>query len=164
QIKQLVIDIIDIAVPVGIPFPWPLAELPPSKYGITFGKCNGAVFSETQYPKLAKIFPNLRVPDLRADFIRALDDGRGVDIGRLILSHQNDAIPNITGFISGSGMSFDQANGAFRLGNLTTGRSSSSTTPSGLSDDLDFDISKVVRTGPEVTVKNSAFLMIMRYS
>ncbi|MGL5800962.1 MAG: hypothetical protein ACRCYN_13060, partial [Plesiomonas sp.] len=45
QIKQLVIDIIDIAVPVGIPFPWPLAELPPSKYGITFGKCNGAVFS-----------------------------------------------------------------------------------------------------------------------
>lgn len=112
----IMLDFIDVVFPVGIPFSWPLAELPPSKYGITFGKCNGAAFSGAQYPKLAKIFPSLRVPDLRGDVIRALDDGKGVDPGRILLSHQYDAIPNITGFISGSGMSFDDARGAFRLG------------------------------------------------
>ena len=38
-------------------------------------------------------------PDLRGEFIRGLDAGRGVDTGRTLASIQGDAIRNITGKI-----------------------------------------------------------------
>ncbi|KAB7701065.1 phage tail protein [Plesiomonas shigelloides] len=92
EATKLILDIIDIAIPVGTPFPSPLAELPPSKYGITFLKCNGAVFSAEQFPKLAKVLPSLRLPDLRGEFIRGLDEGRGVDPGRVLMSWQKGSL------------------------------------------------------------------------
>src|SRR5699024_11938923 len=51
-------------------------------------KCNGAAFSSEMYPNLAKAYPTLKLPDLRGEFIRGWDDGRGVDAGRGILSIQ----------------------------------------------------------------------------
>nr|WP_267239303.1 phage tail protein [Pantoea ananatis] len=42
-------------------------------------KCNGAAFSAADYPLLAKAYPSLKLPDLRGEFIRGWDDGRGVD-------------------------------------------------------------------------------------
>ncbi|KAB7696999.1 phage tail protein [Plesiomonas shigelloides] len=92
EATRLILDIIDIAIPVGIPFPFGLAELPPSKYGITFLKCNGAAFSAEQFPKLAKVLPSLRLPDLRGEFIRGLDEGRGVDPGRVLMSWQKGSL------------------------------------------------------------------------
>jgi len=71
------------AMPVGIPVPWPTAT-PPTGWL----KCNGASFSATAYPALAKAYPGLVLPDLRGEFIRGWDDGRGVDSGRAILSAQ----------------------------------------------------------------------------
>ncbi len=44
-------------------------------------KCNGAAFSSEKYPKLAKAYPTNKLPDLRGEFIRGWDDGRGVDAG-----------------------------------------------------------------------------------
>lgn len=93
EATRLILDMIDIAIPVGIPFAWPRAELPPSKYGITFLKWNGAAFSAEQYPKLAKVLPHLRLSDLRADYIIGWDDGRGVDVGRQLLSHRDCSFP-----------------------------------------------------------------------
>ncbi|MCV5497361.1 phage tail protein, partial [Escherichia coli] len=55
-----------------------------------FLKFNGAKFSATDYPVLAKVFPALALPDARGDFIRIWDDGRGVDRGRTLLSAQAD--------------------------------------------------------------------------
>lgn len=72
------------ALPVGAPVPWPLAA-PPTGWL----KCNGATFSATTYPELAKAYPSLTLPDLRGEFIRGWDDGRGVDAGRALLALQN---------------------------------------------------------------------------
>ena len=72
------------ALPVGVPIPWPSAT-PPTGWL----KCNGAAFTASQYPKLAQAYPVLRLPDLRGEFIRGWDDGRGVDSGRVLMSAQN---------------------------------------------------------------------------
>ncbi|MCK2505745.1 phage tail protein [Escherichia coli] len=80
------------ALPVGVPVPWPSAT-PPTGWL----KCNGAAFSAEEYPELAKAYPTNKLPDLRGEFIRGWDDGRGVDTGRAILSSQGDAIRNIYG-------------------------------------------------------------------
>ena len=71
------------ALPVGVPVPWPL-ETPPTGWL----KCNGAAFSSEKYPNLAKAYPTNKLPDLRGEFIRGWDDGRGVDAGRALLSIQ----------------------------------------------------------------------------
>lgn len=71
------------ALPVGVPVPWPLAAAPSG-----WLKCNGAAFTAAQYPKLAQAYPGLKLPDLRGEFIRGWDDGRGVDSGRALLSAQ----------------------------------------------------------------------------
>ena len=82
------------APPIGIPFYWPLAALPdsvvPEWAGMTFLKMNGATFSATQYPKLAKVWPRLSLPETRGEFIRVADDGRGVNPGRAALSYEDD--------------------------------------------------------------------------
>ncbi|EEW2099936.1 tail fiber protein [Escherichia coli] len=75
------------ALPVGVPVPWPSAK-PPTGWL----KCNGAPFSAEEYPKLAKAYPKLKLPDLRGEFIRGWDDGRGVDSARLLLSSQAASI------------------------------------------------------------------------
>ena len=49
------------------------------------------------YPKLAKAYPTNKLPDLRGEFIRGWDDGRGIDNRRNLLSAQSDTIQNIVG-------------------------------------------------------------------
>ncbi|EFD4404321.1 phage tail protein [Escherichia coli] len=71
------------ALPVGAPVPWP-SETPPTGWL----KCNGAAFSAEEYPELAKAYPTNKLPDLRGEFIRGWDDGRGIDAGRVLLSIQ----------------------------------------------------------------------------
>ncbi|EEW0942476.1 phage tail protein [Escherichia coli] len=75
------------ALPVGVPVPWPSAT-PPTGWL----KCNGAAFSAEEYPELAKAYPTNKLPDLRSEFIRGWDDGRGVDNGRGLLTLQDGAI------------------------------------------------------------------------
>lgn len=69
--------------PVGVPLPFPSASLPVGRL-----KCNGAVFDKVRYPGLAAVFPAGKLPDLRGEFIRGWDDGRGVDTSRTLLSSQ----------------------------------------------------------------------------
>ncbi|HAW5808762.1 TPA: integrase [Escherichia coli] len=75
------------ALPVGVPVPWPSAT-PPTGWL----KCNGAAFSAEEYPELAKAYPTNKLPDLRGEFIRGWDDGRGIDSGRTLLSAQDGSI------------------------------------------------------------------------
>ncbi|ENP2841085.1 phage tail protein [Escherichia coli] len=75
------------ALPVGVPVPWPSAT-PPAGWL----KCNGAAFSSEMYPNLAKAYPTNKLPDLRGEFIRGWDDGRGVDAGRALLNWQPHTI------------------------------------------------------------------------
>lgn len=76
---------IDKYIPVGFPLPWPQAT-PPGGWL----KCNGAMFDKVKYPKLAAAYPSGVLPDLRGEFLRGWDDGRGVDSARALLSSQVD--------------------------------------------------------------------------
>lgn len=74
-------------------------------------KCNGASLNRTTY---ARLFANIGVlygsasgstfyvPDLRGEFIRGLDDGRGIDTGRAIGSAQSDALKAHTHTVAGN--------------------------------------------------------------
>lgn len=148
------------ALPVGVPVPWPSAT-PPTGWL----KCNGAPFSAEEYPELAKVYPTNELPDLRGEFIRGWDDGRGIDAGREILSAQGDAIRNIVGHIScvrrgpeGS----DRADGAFRYDSNW----STNIRGDGAQDDwgsvVSFDASRVVPTAPENRPRSIAFNFIVR--
>ncbi|HAO3041950.1 TPA: integrase [Escherichia coli] len=75
------------ALPVGVPVPWPSAT-PPTGWL----KCNGAAFDKVKYPHLATAYPSGKLPDLRGEFIRGWDDGRGIDSGRTLLSAQDGSI------------------------------------------------------------------------
>ncbi|MEE9647907.1 phage tail protein [Enterobacter soli] len=78
------------ALPVGTPIPW-------VSYAPTgWLNCNGAAFSAALYPKLALAYPNLTLPDLRGEFIRGWDAGRGVDSGRALLSAQGFLVESHT--------------------------------------------------------------------
>ena len=83
------------ALPVGVPVPWPSAT-PPTGWL----KCNGAPFDNAKYPKLAVAYPSGNLPDLRGEFIRGWDDGRGIDNGRALLSTQAALAGTITGYSS----------------------------------------------------------------
>ncbi|HAU8193874.1 TPA: hypothetical protein IG110_004668, partial [Escherichia coli] len=77
---------------IGVPFFWPSAAMPntviDSWSSMVFLRFNGAKFSASDYPVLAKVFPSLVLPEARGDFIRIWDDGRGADSGRALLSWQ----------------------------------------------------------------------------
>ncbi|NZB14788.1 phage tail protein [Escherichia coli] len=146
------------ALPVGVPVPWPSAT-PPTGWL----KCNGAAFSAEEYPELAKVYLTNKLPDLRGEFIRGWDDGRGVDAGRQLLSSQGDAIRNIEGFADGGiGMSFDAIRGAFYDAGTRSARMPNNTTTIDKTDDLGFDASRVVPTANENRPRNIAFNYIVR--
>ncbi|EHI0055859.1 phage tail protein [Escherichia coli] len=149
------------ALPVGVPVPWPSAT-PPTGWI----KCNGAPFSAQEYPELAKAYPTNELPDLRGEFIRGWDDGRGVDTGRGILSAQGDAIRNIVGSISGLAvLETGTAKGAIKItASSNASRWEGVTSGRGLIRDLDFDSSGTpdVNVAKEVRPRNIAFNYIVR--
>jgi hypothetical protein len=80
---------------------------PPTGYLV----CDGSLLSRAKYPALLAAIgvtygmgdglTTFPIPDLRGEFIRGYDNGRGLDSGRSFGSHQASGVPNITGTISG---------------------------------------------------------------
>ncbi|HHB1475002.1 TPA: phage tail protein [Yersinia enterocolitica] len=148
--------------PIGIPLPYP-GTTPPAGYL----KCNGASFYAHHYPALATLYPDHKLPDLRGEFIRGFDDGRGIDTNRTLLSAQTDALQNITGGINGVSESMGSApeshfSGAFgkspAIGNDNTPHHTDITH----CGSFDFDASRVVRTAAETRPRNISFCYILR--
>ncbi|MCW2484758.1 tail fiber protein [Candidatus Symbiopectobacterium sp. NZEC127] len=145
---------------VGTPVPYPLSTAPTG-----WLKCNGQTFNKATYPQLALVYPSGVLPDLRAEFIRGFDDGRGVDTGRTLLSAQGDAIRNITGKFANNGLAWAEGTtssvgeGAFtRLeGNILSNNNLGS-----VGCQYTFDASKVVPTANENRPRNIAFNYIVR--
>ena len=75
---------------IGIPMPYPSNIVPDG-----FLAMNGQTFSKNTYPKLARMYPSGKLPDLRGLFIR----GTGGNAGDLLVK-QGDAIRNIKGKFS----------------------------------------------------------------
>ncbi|EDI0801483.1 phage tail protein [Salmonella enterica subsp. enterica] len=161
------------ALPVGVPVPWPSAT-PPTGWL----KCNGAAFSAEEYPELAKAYPTNKLPDLRGEFIRGWDDGRGMDTGRAILSAQGDAIRNIYGefkTVNTENYSIWESVGSFKGAvvplNPSTNNSYFSLIRSMVTERIDgavypkvigLDASRIVPTANENRPRNIAFNYIVR--
>ncbi|TJP81532.1 tail fiber protein [Escherichia coli] len=148
------------ALPVGVPVPWPSAT-PPTGWL----KCNGAAFSSEMYPNLAKAYPTNKLPDLRGEFIRGWDDGRGVDNGRNLLSAQSDAIQNIVGTFGRTQLFKDALNsGPFSQTDsiLSVGLQPTEIIEGYGASVWTFDASRSVRTASETRPHNIAFNYIVR--
>lgn len=70
------------SLPVGVPVPWPTST-PPAGW-ITM---SGQSISQSQLPKLYAAY-GAKLPDLRGEFIRGWDNGRGLDPSRALLNEQ----------------------------------------------------------------------------
>lgn len=77
------IGAVQISEIVGMPQPWPLTTIPSG-----WLPCAGQSFDTSAYPILASRYPSGILPDLRGEFIRGWDNGRGVDPARTNLSGQ----------------------------------------------------------------------------
>jgi len=144
----------------GVPLPWPSNILPSG-----WLECRGQTFNKELYPRLAIAYPNGALPDMRASFIRGLDNGRGIDVGRTILSSQSDAIRNITGsytVIKGSEGVAEQS-GAFKdsYHESVSASGHAASTQNGIMH-VNFDASDSVPTASDNRPLNTAFMFIVK--
>ncbi|MEQ5421463.1 phage tail protein [Escherichia coli] len=156
------------ALPVGVPVPYPLAT-PPTGWM----KCNGSSFNKTLLPALAAVYPSGVLPDLRGEFIRGWDDGRGVDVGRALMSAQGDAMRNISGTVRIVSNSYNQntarqMTGVFGWSESSAGDTTNfvltaaSNTSGYKNGGFTFDASSQVPTALENRPRNIAFNYIVR--
>lgn len=114
-----------------------------------------------------------RLPDLRGEFVRMLDAGRGVDTGRTLGSRQLDSIQNITGFFGVDDKTRGTGTGPFQnLGATTSAQAHAAGAPTkdttseggdGISEYMSFDASRVVRTSAETRPRSVALLACIFY-
>lgn len=96
-------------VPVGAVMHYPVNSIPAG-----WLKANGAAVSRSTYAGLFAVIgttygvgdgsTTFNLPDLRGEFVRGLDDGRGVDAGRAVGSAQAGQMPAHTHGHAGDGI------------------------------------------------------------
>ena len=150
---------------IGIPIPYPLSTVPTGCLAM-----NGQRFDTRRYPKLAQKYPSGQLPDMRGEFIRGLDNGRGVDAGRALLSTQDFAMQKITAAFSIRAVQEQdgtrrrdlivQTTGAFRNEQGGAWDFGSLASPSGRGSNVsivNFDSERVVSSANETRPRNIAF-------
>jgi len=143
-------------------------------------ECDGAEISRSTYSDLFDIIgtnfgvgdgsTTFNIPDLRGEFIRGFDNGRGVDSGRVFASTQTDTLQNITGTL---GMSYSAIRGeegktgvfigsSNANGNTISAPSFPSGQPHGT---LNFDASNSpgARTSSETRPRNITMKYVIKY-
>jgi phage-related tail fiber protein len=153
------------ALPVGTNASFSVNKIPPG-----FLERDGSVQSIAAYPDLAAHLGgafnrgdegagNFRLPELRGEFERGWDHGRGVDVGRAIGSAQLDAMQNIVGSVSTDGGNGNPT-GPF-ASEAGFPAAAAATAPSTTSK-LTFDASRTVRTSTETRGRNVAVVMCIK--
>lgn len=141
-------------------------------------KANGAAVSRTAYAALFAAIgttygtgdgrTTFNLPDLRGEFVRGWDDGRGIDSRRALGSAQSDAIRNITGKLdSGQNQAeqlFDNVitSGAFEKEQATKQWTFDSNARGAAVTAVTFDASRVVPTANENRPRNIALLACIK--
>lgn len=136
-------------------------------------KCNGAAVSRAAYPALFAYLgtrwgvgdgsTTFGLPDLRGEFIRGWDDGRGIDAARSVGVHQLDALQNITGSFGATSSdvtSIADGTGAFVHDGPTSAQlgADSKAPEAGFT----FDASRVARTAAETRPRNHAMVYCIK--
>jgi len=119
--------------------------------GITFGSGDGST--------------TFGLPDLRGEFVRGWDNGRGVDNGRNFGSSQDFAIENITGtltFISQTWNNAGEASGVFSKNTGFPGSGTPLSADVSNAGRINFDASDVVNTSFETRPRNIALMYIIK--
>lgn len=129
---------------------------------MVFLKFNNATFSAATYPKLALVYPELKLPEMRGEFLRVWDDGRGIDSGRALLSAQGDAIRNITGQMSDVHAGASPGGTGVMAWTKDGSRDSAVTSGIWAYGHFNLDASKQVPTAAENRPRNIAFNFLVR--
>lgn len=160
-------EALEDATPTGLVVINPVETIPDG-----FLECNGAELSKTTYADLYGVIgtqyggtsTTFRLPELRGEFVRGWDNGRGADdSGRGIGSRQSDAIRNIAGGFGGSygqHPTYFYASGAFsavKASNYTHGSRYSG------GYNLVFDASRQVPTAAQNRPRNVAMMYCIKY-
>lgn len=159
EIENEILTKIPEGIPIGIPFPWPNTTPPTGWF-----ECRGQSFDKTIFTKLAIAYPYGILPDLRGEFIRGWDNGRGVDVERTMLSAQLDAMQGHRHFRNTKGNSeiwFNPSGGGYNdpLGGAT-GRLSQNGTTTG--DPVSATNNGTPRIAIETRSRNIAFMYIVK--
>ncbi len=127
-------------------------------------KCNGAAVSRSLYAALYNVIgttygagdgsTTFNLPDFRGEFLRGLDDGRGIDTGRTIGAFQQDAFQ---GHFHSVG-AFSVAPGAIYNG-ATRNEGQYKDTGAPITD----GINGTPRTATETRPRNQAALYVIKY-
>lgn len=144
--------------PIGASILWNTSTPIPDNFWANEGRS----FSASEYPELAKVYPNLKLPDDRGYAIRIADNGRGIDQGRVIGTYQEDAMRDITGEVGDvqvRGESVTQSGALYYTG--TGGKGNSSLGADSVIK-IRFAASRQVPTANEFRMKNVAKILITR--
>jgi len=150
---------------------WFAADAAPSGYL----KANGAAISRSTYSDLFDAIgttfgagddsTTFNLPDLRGEFLRGWDDGRGVDASRELGSLQADALQNITGY-AGVNLPYHTQLHVTDGAMFYTDKIAQGTCGGGGSNGsaiVNFDASRVARTATETRPTNVALLACIKY-
>jgi len=166
-------------VPAGSVFCMAVATVPSG-----YLECNGAAISRTTFSALFAVIgtqygagngsSTFNLPDLRGEFVRGFDNGKGTDNGRSIGSSQSDQNKNHTHTFSGSGSAShshnivcggdqDDNTGAFddftSAASDTTNRSTDNAT---VSITISGNTGSATNSGTEVRPRNVAMMYIIK--
>jgi phage-related tail fiber protein len=133
-------------------------------------KANGAAVSRTTYARLFGAIgttfgsgdgsTTFTLPDLRGEFMRGWDDGRGIDSGRAFGSFQNHAMQRIEG--RAGGVRNDFSGGL--TGPFFTTRSLADLSRGGANfAEVRFDNNRVANTAAENRPRNRALLACIKF-
>ena len=88
QLERLQNKSIDsVSIPVGSIVPYAGNTAPGG-----WLECDGSSFDSTEFPRLRKLLGSSKLPDLRGEFVRGWDHGKGIDSGRDLLSPQEQEL------------------------------------------------------------------------
>lgn len=119
-------------------------------------KCNGALLNESTYPELFSVIGRtyggsagngtFRLPDLRGEFVRGWDDGRGVDSGRTLGSFQSESFKSHSHSASSSTSGIHS-----HLGSANSSGSHSHSFPRGTDDGVNQGVQTGTAVGGSIT-------------
>lgn len=163
-----------VGVPVGTVNALATAQVPDG-----WLKCDGSEVSRSQYADLfaavGEIYgvgdgiTTFKLPDLRGEFIRGLDDGRGVDASRVLGSFQADAGRNVSGSFNANRlyvMPGLNVTGAFYSDGSNPHNSQCASTDSSNRPGIGIDASRVwgaEHTADEFRSRNVALMYVIKY-